>query len=139
MSFHDTLASEDQAPLAEINMVPLIDVMMVLLVIFLVTAPLLTNAVKVALPQASSHAEAAHGTPIEIAIDSTGALVWNTTSITRSALQQRLQDAAQQTPVPELRLRADRKTPYETVAPVMADASRMGIVQIGFVTLPDQP
>lgn len=134
----DPVAGEPPA-LAEINMVPLIDVMMVLLVIFLVTAPMLTQAVKVGLPQATSHSEVPTAHPINIAIDSAGALYWDARSIDRSTLQQRLKAAAQERPRPSVRLQADRSTAYEKVAQVMADASHDGIDRITFISLPEQP
>ena len=137
MSFHLSSGFDEQAPLAEINMVPLIDVMMVLLVIFLVTAPLMTHAVKVTLPQASSRPAVPEQPPVNIAIDSAGALYWDQKALDASALQQHLQALSQQAPVPPLHLHADRTTPYERVAWVMAEASRLGISQIGLVTVPE--
>ena len=137
MSFHLSSSLDEQAPLSEINMVPLIDVMMVLLVIFLVTAPLMTQAVKVTLPHVSSRPDVPEQLPINIAIDSTGALYWNQKALDADALQQHLQALSQQTPVPPLRLHADRTTPYERVAWVLAEASRLGISQIGLVTVPE--
>ena len=119
--------------LAEINMVPLIDVMLVLLVIFIVTAPLLTHAVKVDLPQASADATPPQA-PVQLAIRDNGDLYWNGEPVGREVLEQRLHDAAQQTPVPELRIHADRLTPYELVAKAMAQASHAGLTRIGFVT-----
>ena len=137
MSFRIETMAGEQPPLAEINMVPLIDVMMVLLVIFLVTAPLLTQSVTVRLPHAASTAEAPAAQAINISIDNAGALYWNAQAIDRPALQQRLQRAGQNSAVPTLRIQADRNTPYEKVAQVMADASRAGIDRIGFVSLPE--
>lgn len=122
--------------LAEINMVPLIDVMLVLLVIFIVTAPLLTHAVKVDLPHASADATPPQS-PVELAIRDNGDLYWNGEPVSQDALAERMQDAARQTPAPELRIRADRLTPYERVAQAMALASRLGLARIGFVTRPE--
>lgn len=122
--------------LAEINMVPLIDVMLVLLVIFIVTAPLLTHAVKVDLPHASADATPPQS-PVELAIRNNGDLYWNGEPVSQDALAERMQDAARQTPAPELRIRADRLTPYERVAQAMALASRLGLARIGFVTRPE--
>ncbi|MBS1158331.1 MAG: biopolymer transport protein ExbD/TolR [Proteobacteria bacterium] len=122
--------------LAEINMVPLIDVMLVLLVIFIVTAPLLTHAVKIDLPQASADAVSPRA-PVQLAIRDNGELFWNGAPVARDRLEQRMRDAARQTPVPELRIHADRQTPYERVAQAMALASRLGLSRIGFVTTPE--
>jgi biopolymer transport protein ExbD len=121
--------------LAEINMVPMIDIMLVLLVIFIVTAPLLTHAVKIDLPQASADATQPQA-PVQLAIRDNGDLYWNGEPVTQDALDQRMQDAARQTPTPELRIHADRQTPYERVAQAMAQASRLGLTRIGFVTTP---
>src|SRR3954453_20960469 len=89
-------------PLAEINMIPLIDVMLVLLVIFIITAPLLTHAVKLDLPQASSRPNFTKPEHIGVAIDGAGALYWNGERIDRRALRERLTTASHQTPQPEI-------------------------------------
>ena len=130
----DPLAHEATA-LAEINMVPFIDIMLVLLVVFLVAAPMLTQAVKVQLPQATSHAEAPLTAPINISVNGAGTLYWNDQAVDRSTLQRKLHEAAQASPAPALRLQADRNTPYEKVAQVMADAAHDGISQMTFVAL----
>jgi biopolymer transport protein ExbD len=122
--------------LAEINMVPLIDVMLVLLVIFIVTAPLLTHAVKVDLPRATADASQPQA-PVQLAIRDNGDLYWNGEPVNQDMLGERMRDAAQQSPVPELRIHADRQTPYERVAQAMALASRLGLTRIGFVTTPE--
>ena len=126
-------------PMAEINMIPLIDVMLVLLVIFIITAPLLTNAVKIDLPQASSLPNITKPDNIQLAIDGSGLLFWNGERIDRSALRARLQSAAKMQPQPELHLRADKTTPYERVAEALSDAAKAGVVRIGFVTDPRDP
>jgi biopolymer transport protein ExbD len=123
-------------PMAEINMIPLIDVMLVLLVIFIITAPLLTNAVKIDLPQASSVPNITKPDNIQLAIDGSGLLFWNGERIDRSALRARLQSASKMQPQPELHLRADKTTPYERVAEALSDAAKAGVVRIGFVTDP---
>ena len=138
MAFASFDSRRGSAPMAEINMVPLIDVMLVLLVIFIVTAPLLTHAVRIELPQASARADV--GAPerrIEVTIDAAGLLHWNEDVVTRAELQRRLaQEAARPMP-PELRLRADRRAAYRPVAETLADASRAGLTRIGFVSDPD--
>ena len=122
--------------LAEINMVPLIDVMLVLLVIFIVTAPLLTHAVKVDLPRASADATPPQE-PVQLAIKENGDLYWDGEAVDQELLIERMQAAARRTPAPELRIHADRLTPYERVAQTMALASRLGLARIGFVTTPE--
>ena len=129
---------EPEKPLAEINMIPLIDVMLVLLVIFIVTAPLLTHAIKVELPQASSAASPPPPSHVQLAIGANGETSWNDEQVDAAALAQRLSDQARREPGIELRIHADRRTPYELVARVMALASRQGLTRIGFVSLPDK-
>ena len=123
-------------PQAEINMVPLIDVMLVLLVIFIVTAPLLTHSVKIDLPQASSQPNQTKPDHIELSIDGAGALFWNGEALPREQLEARLAQASKQQPQPELHLRADKTTQYQTIAEVMSAAAREGVSKIGFVTEP---
>lgn len=137
MSFGSLESGDDNAPLAEINMVPLIDVMLVLLVIFLVTSPLLTNAVKVDLPKASSAPTNAKPEHIQVAIDAQGAVYWNKEAVDAATLTARLESAAHQSNQPELHIHADGKTPYEAVAQLMSQAARHGIGKIGFITKKD--
>ena len=134
-----SLDSDDDAPLAEINMIPLIDVMLVLLVIFMVTAPLLTHAVKVDLPKAASTPNQAKADAIQLAIDATGHILWNGQSVDEAGLAERLAAAAARSPQPEMHLRADRSTPYERVAQTLSAAARAGLSRIGFVTDPSPP
>ncbi len=138
MAFASMDGSDDNEPLAEINMVPLIDVMLVLLIIFMVTAPLLTHAVKIDLPKAASTASAPQPESIELSIDQQGQVFWNGEAIDAERLETRLAEASASgdSTSPELRLRADRLTPYEKVALVMSAASRHGLTRLGFVTDP---
>jgi biopolymer transport protein ExbD len=137
MSFADLDDDADNAALAEINMVPLIDVMLVLLVIFIVTAPLLTHAVPVELPQASATPAVIRPHSVDLSIDAQGSAWWNSERVDAASLDARLAAVARQEPQPDLRLRADRSTPYGAVAKVMAQAARHGVRRIGFVTEPD--
>ena len=125
------------APMAEINMIPLIDVMLVLLVIFIITAPLLTHAVKLDLPRAASHPNLTRPDHITVSVDAAGNFFWNGEGVSRAELDARLAAAAKQNPQPELHLRADRATRYENVAEVMSDAARFGLARIGFVSDPE--
>ncbi|MEO8151565.1 MAG: biopolymer transporter ExbD [Rhizobacter sp.] len=127
------------APMAEINMVPLIDVMLVLLVIFIVTAPLLTQAVKLELPKASSQPNVAKAEKIEFAINAEGKLYWNGESVDRSEAAKRFAAESKKQPQPELHLRADQNVPYRSVAQTLADASKAGLTKVGFISEPDQP
>ena len=141
-SLSSDAGSDDAEPLAEINMVPLIDVMLVLLIIFMVTAPLLTHAVKVDLPKASSTVSEPRPDAIELSIDRDGQAFWNGQAVDAHALETRLgetESTARSTGTPpELRLRADRQTPYEKVAQVMSAASRHGLTRLGFITEPSE-
>lgn len=134
-----SLDSDDDAPLAEINMIPLIDVMLVLLVIFMVTAPLLTHAVKVDLPKAASAPNQTKADNIQLAIDASGQVLWNGEAVDEAGLAERLAAAAAQSPQPEMHLRADRSTPYERVAQTLSAAARAGLSRIGFITDPSPP
>jgi len=136
MAFGSLEADDDNAPLAEINMVPLIDVMLVLLIIFMVTAPLMTHAVKVDLPQASSQPNVTKPEHVALSIDKDGHTFWNEQEVDPATLSARMQEAAAKTPQPELHIRADRVTPYEQVALAMSEAARAGLSKIGFVTDP---
>jgi len=123
---------------AEMNVVPLVDVMLVLLVIFIVTAPLLTHAVKIDLPKASSAVNLTKPEHIEFGLRETGEMFWNGEPVTLADLQLRCVTAARQEVSPELHIRADRLVPYEKVAQVMAIAARSGLTRIGFVSDPAQ-
>ncbi len=124
------------APMSEINTTPLVDVMLVLLVIFIITAPLLTHAVKIDLPQASSQPLPEKPEVISISIDSAGKMYWNDVVIVQGELKTRLQEIAGKTPQPELNIRADKETRYQVLAEVMADAQNVGISKLGFVSEP---
>jgi len=108
----------------------------VLLVIFIVTAPLLTHAVKVELPKASSAPNLTKPDNVQIAIDAAKQVYWNGEAVTQEVLAERMHAAAAQQPQPELHLRAESLTPYEKVAQVMSEAARHGLTRIGFVTEP---
>ena len=123
-------------PMAEINVIPLVDIMLVLLVIFIITAPLLTNAVKIDLPHASSAVNLTKPDNIQLAIDDGGQVYWNGEKIDRRAMIGRMQDAGKRDRVPEVHLHADKATRYETLADVMAEAGKAGLDRIGFVSDP---
>ncbi len=126
------------APMAEINMVPLIDVMLVLLVIFIITAPLLTHAVKVELPKAASQPNVTKPDNVQLAIDAGGRIYWNGEALDRSGWRSRMDAAAALKPAPEIHIRADGAVAYRKVAEVMADAARSGLTRIGFVSDPNE-
>lgn len=125
------------APMSEINTTPLVDVMLVLLVIFIITAPLLTHAVKVDLPQASSQPLPEKPEMVSLSIDVAGKYYWNNQALSQSELKVRLKAAAAQKPQPELNIRADKETRYQVLASLMADINNAGIVKLGFVSEPE--
>ncbi|MFZ2302126.1 MAG: biopolymer transporter ExbD [Gallionella sp.] len=127
-----------QGPMAEINVVPLVDVMLVLLVIFIITAPLLTNSVKIDLPKASSKPNITKPDHVEFAIREDGSFFWNGEKVEMATLPGRFAIEAKKEPQPELHIRADRLARYELVAQVMSSAAKAGVVRIGFVTDPSQ-
>jgi biopolymer transport protein ExbD len=137
MSFGNLDGPLNKQPMAEINTTPLVDVMLVLLVIFIITAPLLTHAIKLELPTAQAPAAPERIETITLAIDATGKLFWNNEMLSTDAdLKQRLSQAALKAPLPDLQLRADKDTKYQRLAEVMSAAQQAGISKIGFVTDP---
>ena len=136
MSFGTLTDRDEDDAIAEINMIPLIDVMLVLLVIFIVAAPLLQHAVKVDLPRASSTPNQPPPEAVRLTIDDAAQIFWNGAPLAASELSGRLEGAARQQPQPELHLAAARQTPYEKVAEVMSAAARAGLTRIGVVTEP---
>jgi biopolymer transport protein ExbD len=136
MAFGSFDAESSDPPMAEINMVPLIDVMLVLLLVFMITAPLMTHAIPVQLPRASHEPPPEAPKRVAVSIDGKGQLFVDAQAVDRTQLQERLRASALQTPQPVLNLSADRETPYETVAQVLGDAARAGLSRIGFITDP---
>lgn len=123
-----------QAPMSEINVTPMVDVMLVLLVIFIITAPMFTHAIKLDLPNAQSAPAPEKPETISLSINHVGAIYWNNDVISDKDLDAKLAVAAKKNPQPELQLRADKATRYEVIAQVMAAAQTNGLTKIGFVT-----
>ena len=138
MAFASFDSKRASAPMAEINMVPLIDVMLVLLVIFIVTAPLLTNAVKLDLPKISSQINDLKPDKIDFAIDAAGQRFWNGEPVTRAEAADRFMAEGQKQVQPEIHLRADQAVAYRPVAETLADASKAGLSKVGFVSEPER-
>ena len=136
MAFGGFNDNQQPAPISEINVTPMVDVMLVLLVIFIITAPLLTHAVKIDLPNAQSAPAREKPETISLSINGAGQLFWNDKAIDASELDAKLTMAAQRQPQPELQLRADKATRYELLAQVMSAAQSSGITKLGFVTEP---
>lgn len=134
MAFGGFNDNKQPAPMVDINVTPMVDVMLVLLVIFIITAPLFTHAIKLDLPAAQSAPAPTEPSTISLSINGEGAIFWNNDPITQDALNGRLVIAAKQQPQPQLQLRADKGTRYEVIAQVMAAAQTNGMTKLGFVT-----
>ena len=120
----------------EINMTPLVDVMLVLLIIFIITIPVMKHSVNVELPQASNQREQVRPETVRLSVDAGGAYFWNGASVSMDALSALLAVEAAKNPQPDLHVRADKNVRYERVAQAMAAAQRAGIRKIGFITEP---
>jgi biopolymer transport protein ExbD len=126
----------NSAPMAEINMIPLVDVMLVLLIIFMITAPLIAHKIKIDLPQASTVLLEEKPDTIVIALMADGRMFLNDVATDRTELLKRLSTEAQRKPQPELHLHVDRTTQFQLLATVMADAQNAGMVKVGIATDP---
>ena len=124
------------APMSDINVTPMVDVMLVLLVIFIITAPLFTHAVKLDLPAAQSAPAPEKPDTVTLSINAAGDVFWNDAPVSQAELPTRMAAAAQKRPQPELQLRADKATRYEVIAQVMSAAQTNGLTKLGFVTDP---
>ncbi|MBW3550912.1 MAG: biopolymer transporter ExbD [Proteobacteria bacterium] len=132
--------NDSGGPMASINVTPLVDVMLVLLIIFMITAPLMTHKVKIDLPEANlvdreSRVEVA---PINLAVLEDGSLFWNDEPITPGLLESRLSVEAQKTPQPQINVRGDRTTKYRIVQDVVQTAQDQGMRKVGFVATREQ-
>jgi len=125
--------------LSEINMIPFIDVMLVLLIIFIITVPVIKHSVNIDLPQASNQKLLDKPENIRLSVSADGAYFWNDARVEDADFEQRLSAAAAQEPQPELHIRGDKAVRYERVALAMAAAQRAGVRKIGFVTEPAAP
>ncbi len=127
-------------PMAEINVTPLVDVMLVLLIIFMITAPLMSHKVDVELPEANldSTQVAPEVQPITLAITQEGDVYWNDEPITTQLLESRLSVEAQKTPQPQINVRGDKTTPYRIVKDVVEIAQQQGMRKVGFVAIRDR-
>ena len=127
--------NEGGGVMADINVTPLVDVMLVLLIIFMITAPLMTHKIRIDLPQANPNVQETNPPePIDLAVKESGDLFWNDEPITEAMLSAQLRVAAQKNPQPELQIRAEKTTQYQLIATVMANAKSAGMVKIGFIT-----
>ena len=125
---------ESDEVMNEINMTPLVDVMLVLLIIFIITVPVMKHSVNVDLPRAENTPEETKPETIQLAILSDGSYNWNGKAISDAELEQNLQAEAVKEPQPELHIRGARDVMYEKVAQAMAAAQRSNMKKIGFIT-----
>jgi biopolymer transport protein ExbD len=134
---HGPFSDTDDQMLSEINMIPLIDVMLVLLIVFIITVPVMKHAVNIDLPRASNDKELVKPETVRLSVDADGSYFWNEQKLADdNALQGHLAAAAAHNPPPELHIRADRNVRYERVAQAMAAAQQAGVKKIGFITEP---
>ena len=130
--------SEAGGPMATINVVPLVDVMLVLLIIFMVTTPLMQHLVEVELPEATITApddEPPPVPPVTIAVTDDGRLFWNDEPVTPELLESRLSVEAQKVPQPGIQVRGDKTTKYSVVNNIVQIAQRQGMRKVGFISL----
>ncbi|MDP1693598.1 MAG: biopolymer transporter ExbD [Burkholderiaceae bacterium] len=123
----------EDAPMTEMNMTPLIDVMLVLLIMFIITIPIQTHAVKMNMPIPSHAQPKEPRPPIRIDVDFDGTLGWNGVAVTAGELQSKLAEVAREPDQQEVHLRPNKLVTYKHVAMVMANAQRLGVVKIGLV------
>tara|TARA_S200000501_G_scaffold343695_1_gene354842 strand:+ start:105 stop:521 length:417 start_codon:yes stop_codon:yes gene_type:complete len=136
MSFGEFKNNKYQTPMSEINVTPMVDVMLVLLVIFIITAPLFTHAIKLTLPTASSQPAPENIDTITLTINSNNEIFWNNEAINRDALKKLLEIESIKDPQPKLYLRVDEMTRYGIVAQILSSAKDSGLSKIAFVTKP---
>jgi len=136
MAFGGGLDDADEGVVSEINMTPLVDVMLVLLVIFILAVPVLTHGVKLDLPRADNAPDDIKPQTVMLSITADAQLHWNEEVISAEELNVRLDALAQQQPQPEIHIRGDRHVEYEHVIKVMAAVQRAGMLKLGFVTEP---
>jgi biopolymer transport protein ExbD len=130
---------EEQSVMAAINTTPLVDVMLVLLIIFLITIPVINKTVKVTLPKAVNIPTQTKPENVTIAVDRDGTIYWNDGRIpNKDALLAHIKDAAVKVPQPEIHIRADKDSKFEAVGRVLYAIQRGGVVKVGFITEPDR-
>jgi biopolymer transport protein TolR len=133
MAFGRLSRRSTDTPMSDINVTPLVDVMLVLLVIFMVTAPLMTSAIRLDLPQSEGAESGAAASAVVLVVDAQGVLYLNDQAVTAEALRAHLSEAARRNPLTELELRADATVPYGRVVEAMGLAQKAGLTRIGFV------
>ncbi|PCK33702.1 ExbD/TolR family protein [Pseudoalteromonas piscicida] len=135
MAFGQGFEDDDEV-MAEINMTPLVDVMLVLLIIFIITMPVITQSIEVELPKAAQQETSSEVVPdsIDVIVQANGDIQWQHQSVTLAQLEQKLAEVAMQSPQPPIQLQGAAKVPYENVVKVMAMAQKSGVNSLNFVT-----
>ena len=128
--------NQSGAPMSEINVTPLVDVMLVLLIIFMITAPLMSHKIKIELPKAAAKPNEEPAHTIVLSVKSTGELYWNDQPTTRNAVDTQLRIEARREPQPPFQIRADKNTEYGMLTDIMSTAKNAGMKKIGFITTP---
>jgi biopolymer transport protein ExbD/biopolymer transport protein TolR len=136
MAFGRLERSRGAQPMSDINMTPLIDVMLVLLVIFMITAPLMTSSLKLELPKTDAAQPSDTPQFIAVALDKEGRFFYGEEALDAAAFAARVSDAAKRNPQTEVQLRADRSVPYGRVAELIGIVQKAGLTRIGFVAEP---
>ncbi|CAH1387572.1 ExbD/TolR family protein [Candidatus Nitrotoga sp. M5] len=131
-----SLSDSDDDFNPEINTTPLVDVMLVLLIIFIITIPVINHSVKIDLPRATNQRDEVKPDNINLSIDAQGLMYWNTELIDATQMKARIAEASKKIPLPALHIRAERSTQYEKIVEVMAAAQTGGLSKIGFITDP---
>lgn len=134
-----TLDDDGDEVMNEINMTPLVDVMLVLLIIFIITVPVIKHSINVELPRVSNQPQVTQPQTLRLSVDAQGGYFLDDEKITDAALAPRLKAAAAQNPQPDLHIRGDKAVRYERVAQAMAAAQQAGLHKIGFITEPAEP
>lgn len=137
MSFHLQNDDSDDKIMSEINMTPMVDVMLVLLIIFIITLPVIQQAVKIELPKANSVRNEVKPESVQITIDAKGQIFWNSAPIDLKTFDTYAENAAKKEPQPDINLRADKAVKYDYVAQVLAASKRAGLTKLGFITEPN--
>lgn len=137
MAFGKFSSGDHFQPSAEINMIPMIDVMLVLLIVFMITAPLMTHSVQLELPLASSTVNEPNKRDITLSIDADGVSYWNGQRLTNEELTIRLQQTGNLSDQPQLQIQADKNLSYGRLVDVLAEASRFGVHKMAFVSQPE--
>jgi biopolymer transport protein ExbD len=134
----NTAIDEDDRPMNEINTTPLVDVMLVLLIVFMITIPVITQTVPLDLPKVRNQATKTKPENVNLSVNKDGQVFWNAALLADNTdLLTRLKEVATIVPQPEVHVRADQRTKYEYVGRVILDAQRAGILKVGFITEPD--